>query len=173
MPLLSEYSVKATPDRRVVQVYDADAYLGGDDAWEAAKEQVVGGDGRHLYFLSIQPVIDATVTIRVWDAPPAPPTDAEGYVPVTLESPTGMLVVNQLTMGPAGDTELPRPGVYEGHAWWTGRQATADYYNQVLSQPEDDEDFDLDEAWEDCPAEEHYTLDLAFTRELAPADNAS
>ncbi|HZH27297.1 MAG TPA: hypothetical protein VEY95_08950 [Azospirillaceae bacterium] len=54
--------------------------------------------------------------IRVWDTPPTPPAAAEGHVPVSIESETGTLVVNQLEYGPAGEMTLPRPGVYEGHA---------------------------------------------------------
>jgi hypothetical protein len=27
---------------------------------------------------------------------------------------------------------LPRPGVYGGHAWWTGRQAVRDYHDTAL-----------------------------------------
>ncbi|WP_411574210.1 hypothetical protein [Streptomyces fradiae] len=173
MPLLSEYSVKATPDRGIVQVYDADAYVGDDDAWEAAKEEVVGGNGRHLFLLSLQSAIKATVTVRIWDTPTPPPTDAEGHVPVRIESPTGILVINQFTMGPTGDTTLPQPGIYEGHAWWTGRQATADYYNDVLDQMDEDPDLDLGEAWLACPAEERYTLDLALRQERIPTDAVS
>ncbi|MFB7611202.1 hypothetical protein [Streptomyces gardneri] len=40
-----------------------------------------------------------------------PPEDAEGTVPVSLESETGQFAVNQLSFGPAGTTDLPRPGV--------------------------------------------------------------
>jgi len=60
--------------------------------------------------------LDVQVIIRVWDTPPTPPAAAEGHVPVSIESETGTLVVNQLEYGPAGEMTLPRPGVYEGHA---------------------------------------------------------
>ncbi|MEV6763855.1 hypothetical protein AB0N16_25110 [Streptomyces sp. NPDC051105] len=135
MALLAEYSCKATPARRVVEVYDADAYLSDDEAMAAAHRQVVAGNGYHLYIRSLQPDIGVEVTIRVWDTPPAPPADVEGQVPVSIESETGILVVNQLEYGPAGEMTLPRPGVYEGHAWWEGRQATADYYEKQPRPP--------------------------------------
>lgn len=172
MALLAEYSCKATPARRVVEVYDADAYLSDDDAMAAARRQVVAGNGYHLYLLSLQPDIDVEVAIRVWDTPPAPPTDAEGQVPVSIESETGILVVNQLEYGPAGEMTLPRPGVYEGHAWWEGRQATADYYESSLDHPTDDTFEDhLTQAWNNCPVTERYVLDLAYTREPEPSDD--
>jgi len=169
MALLTEYSCKATPARRVVEVYDADAYLGDDDAMAAARRQVVAGNGYHLYILSLQPDIDVEITIRVWDTPPAPPADAEGQVHVSIESETGILVVNQLEYGPAGEMTLPRPGVYEGHTWWEGRQATADYYESSLDHPTDDTFEDhLTRAWNNCPVTERYVLDLAYIREPEP-----
>ncbi|MFB7931944.1 hypothetical protein ACFC4C_22890 [Streptomyces sp. NPDC056039] len=171
MTILAEYTCKATPARRVVEVYDADAYLSDDDAMAAARTQVVAGNGYHLYLLSLQPDIDVEVAIRVWDTPPAPPADAEGQVPVSIESETGTLVVNQLEYGPAGEMNLPRPGVYEGHAWWEGRQATADYYQSSLDNPTDDTFEDhLTQAWNNCPVTERYVLDLAYTREPEPVD---
>ncbi|MFJ7043715.1 hypothetical protein ACIQVC_10000 [Streptomyces sp. NPDC101112] len=171
MALLAEYSCKATPARRVVEVYDADAYLGDDDAMAAAHRQVVAGNGYHLYLLSLQPDIGVQVTIRLWDTPPAPPTEAEGHVPTSIESETGVLVVNQLGYGPAGDMTLPRPGVYEGYAWWENRQATADYYEATLSHPTDDTfENHLTQAWNNCPVTERYVLDLAYSREPEVVD---
>jgi hypothetical protein len=78
------------------------------------------------------PGIPARIEIRIWDTPPSVPTGTEGHTDITLESETGMLVVNQFTYGPVGDMSLPRPGVYEGHAWWTGRQAVRDYHDTAL-----------------------------------------
>ncbi|MET9393315.1 hypothetical protein ABZY20_23420 [Streptomyces sp. NPDC006624] len=172
MALLAEYRCKATPARRVVEVYDADAYLSDDDAMAAARIQVVAGNGYHLYLRSLQPDIDVEVTIRVWDDPPTPPADAEGQVPVSIESETGILVVNQLEYGPADEITLPRPGVYEGHAWWQNRQAAADYYDTTLDQFTNDSPEDqLTEAWDNCPVTERYVLDLAYTREPEPVDD--
>ncbi|MFF4019436.1 hypothetical protein [Streptomyces sp. NPDC001843] len=172
MALLAEYSCKATPGRCVLEVYDADAYLSDGDAMEAAHRQVVAGNGYHLYLLSLQQDIDAEVTIRIWDSPPVPPADAEGHIDVTIESETGILVVNQLAIGPAGDMTLPRPGVYEGHAWWTNRQASADYYDTTLARlAEDAPDGWLTEAWNNCPVTERYVLDLAYIREPIPIDD--
>ncbi|MEU5309039.1 hypothetical protein [Streptomyces sp. NPDC021562] len=171
MALLAEYSVTASPDRRVVEVYDADAYLGDQAAMAAAEVQVVAGNGYHLYLLSRQPDIDVKVTVRVWDTPPEPPADAEGHTPVSIESETGILVVNQLTLGPAGQMTLPRPGVYEGYAWWSGREAASAYYDEILKSMTDDWSLEqIQHAWSQCPADERYVLDLAFTRESEPDD---
>ncbi|MFJ8364598.1 hypothetical protein [Streptomyces sp. NPDC093984] len=172
MALLAEYSCKATPGRRVVEIYDADAYLGDDDAMKAARTQVVAGNGYHLYLRSLQPDIDVDVTIRLWDTPPTPPADAEGHIDISIESETGILVINQLSLGPAGEMTLPRPGVYEGHAWWTNRQATADYYDTTLTQLTDDSpDGWLTQAWNNCPVTERYVLDLAYIREPEPIED--
>ncbi|MGW2637529.1 hypothetical protein [Streptomyces sp. NPDC001348] len=172
MALLAEYSCKATPGRRVLEVYDADAYLGDDDAMAAARRQVVAGNGYHLYLLSLQPAIGVEITIRIWDTPPSPPTDAEGHVDISIESETGILVVGQLDSGPADDVTLPRPGVYEGHAWWINRQATADYYDTTLDRLADDAPEDwLGEAWDSCPVTERYVLDLAYIREPIPIED--
>ncbi|MFF4348950.1 hypothetical protein [Streptomyces sp. NPDC001530] len=124
---------------------------------------------------SLQPDIDVDVTIRIWDViwdvPPAPPADAEGHVAISIESETGFLVVNQLGLGPAGEMTLPRPGVYEGQAWWANRRAVADYYGTVLDQLTDDApEGRLIEAWSNCPVTERYVLDLAYTREPEPVD---
>ncbi|MGW9032637.1 hypothetical protein ACWGQ5_53635, partial [Streptomyces sp. NPDC055722] len=71
MALLAEHNVTATPGRRVVEIYDADAYLGDEAALDAAEQQVVAGNGYHLYILSLQPDIPVQVTLRIWDTPPA------------------------------------------------------------------------------------------------------
>ncbi|MDT0385820.1 hypothetical protein [Streptomyces dubilierae] len=163
MALLAEHHVTATPGRRVLEVYDADAYLGDEAAMDAAETQVVAGNGHHLYLLSLQPDMKVQVTIRIWDTPPAPPADAEGHVDVSLESETGVLVIGQLDRGPAGEIALPRPGVYEGNAWWQNRRAAADYYDTTLDQ--------LTEAWDSCPVTERYVLDLAYTRAPETVDD--
>ncbi|MEU0060624.1 hypothetical protein [Streptomyces sp. NPDC006334] len=172
MALLAEYRCKATPARRLVEVYDADAYLSDDDAMAAARRQVVAGNGYHLYIRSLQPDIEVEVALRVWDIAPHPPAEAEGHVPVSIESETGVLVVNQLEYGPAGEMALPRPGVYEGHAWWENRQATADYYAATLDHPTDDTFEDhLTQAWNNPPVTERYVLDLAYIREPEPVED--
>ncbi|GGV28691.1 hypothetical protein GCM10010260_81510 [Streptomyces filipinensis] len=172
MALLAEYSCRATPGRRVVEVYDADAYLGDDEAMAAARRQVVAGNGYHLYLRSLQPDIDVEVTLRIWDTPPAPPADAEGRTGISLESGTGILVINQVGLGPAGEMRLPRPGVYEGNAWWTNRQATADYYDTTLDQLTDHSSEEaLREAWNSSPVTERYVLDLTYIREPEPIDD--
>ncbi|MFK4070468.1 hypothetical protein [Streptomyces sp. NPDC029674] len=171
MPLLTEYTCTATPGRRVLEVYDADTYPDDTAILQTAEEQVVAGQRHHLYLVSLQPALKAQVSIRVWDTVPQVPADAEGHVPLAIESQTGTLVVNELEFGPAGETNLPRPGVYEGHAWWRGRQAAGDYYDSYLEQ--DTEDWTLEQTRSylaQCPAGEHYVLDLAFLREPDPLD---
>ncbi|MFD5971449.1 hypothetical protein ACFWGR_35430 [Streptomyces sp. NPDC060311] len=173
MPLITEYTVRARPDRRVVEVYDADAYLGDGDVLTASRSQVVAGNGYHLYLRSLQPDIPVQITIRIWDHPQPHPAGCEGSVPVTLESETGELVVNQFTLGPAGGTQLPRPGVYEGHASWTGRQATADYYDQCIAQGAAERwtPDRIGQAWAACPTVESYVLDLWYVREPEPLED--
>ncbi|MEU9005374.1 hypothetical protein [Streptomyces sp. NPDC048551] len=172
MSLITEYSTKARPDRRIVEVYDADAYLSDSEALQRSRTQVIAGNGYHLYLHSLQPDIEVQVTIRVWDTPQKLPENAEGTVPVSLESETGQLVVNQLTFGPAGMMDLPRPGVYDGHAAWSGREATAAYYNACLQRAVN-EQWDAEQigaAWKQCSTGEQYTLDLWFVRESEPED---
>ncbi|MFF1655973.1 hypothetical protein ACFVXW_33175 [Streptomyces sp. NPDC058251] len=173
MALLAEHHVTATPGRRVLEVYDADAFLGDSAALKAAEVQVVAGNGYHLYLLSLQPDMPVQITIRIWETPPKPPADAEGHVDISLESETGILVVGQLDRGPApDDVILPRPGVYVGHAWWTNRRAAGDYYDTTIAQlPEDAPDDWLTEAWNNCPVTERYVLDLAYSREPEPIDD--
>ncbi|MEV8548293.1 hypothetical protein AB0L04_00360 [Streptomyces glaucescens] len=172
MALLAEHDVTATPGRRVLEVYDADACLGDEAAMAAARTQVVAGNGYHLYLLSLQPDMKVRMTIRIWDSPPDPPAEAEGHTDVSLESETGILVIGRLDRGPAAEIPLPRPGVYEGHAWWQHRRAAADYYDTTLDQLTDDSPEDqLTEAWDSCPVTERYVLDLAFTREPEPIDD--
>ncbi|MFJ3205879.1 hypothetical protein [Streptomyces sp. NPDC086989] len=172
MSLITEYSTNARPDRRIVEVYDRDAYLGDDEALQQSRTQVVAGNGYHLYLHSLQPDIEVQVTIRVWGTPQKPPEDAEGTIPVFLNSETGQLVVNQLTFGPAGMMDLPRPGVYEGHAAWSGREATAAYYSMCLQRAVDEE-WDAERiraALRQCSTAERYILDLWFLRESEPEE---
>lgn len=132
---------------------------------------MVAGNGYHLY-LGLQSDMKVQVTIRIWDTPPAPPTEYEGHVDIRLESETGTLVIGQLDRGPAAEITLPRPGVYEGHAWWINRQAAADYYDTTLDQLTDSSPDDwLTEAWSNCPVTERYVLDLAYSREPEPVDD--
>lgn len=91
-----------------------------------ARAEVVAGNGYHVYLRTVQPDLRVEITIRIWDGPEDPPTDAEGWTGISLESETGELVVSRLTLGPAGMTGLPRPGVYVGHAWWNGRRVAGD-----------------------------------------------
>ncbi|MFD9374612.1 hypothetical protein ACFWBH_03565 [Streptomyces sp. NPDC059999] len=172
MPLITEYSTSAYPDRGIVEVYDSDAYLGDDEALARSRTQVVAGDGYHLFLHSLQTDIEVEVTLRIWDSPQEVLQDTEGTVPVSLESETGQLVVNQLTFGPAGVMDLPRPGVYEGHATWSGRQATADYYD-TCRQRSVQEGWSAEQigaAWKQCPDVERYVLDLWFVRDCEPDD---
>ncbi|MFE5715138.1 hypothetical protein ACFQ7J_30490 [Streptomyces sp. NPDC056501] len=170
MSLITEYSTSARPDRGLVEVYDSDAYLGSDEAFYRSRTQVVAGDGYHLYLQCLQPDIAVQVVIRVWDTPQKPPEDAEGTVPVSLESETGQLVINQLSFGPAGTMDLPRPGVYDGHAAWSGRETTAAYYNTCTQRGAEEQwdDQQIGAAWRQCPTAEQYTLDLWFVRESEP-----
>ncbi|MFF7265469.1 hypothetical protein ACFZCL_35020 [Streptomyces sp. NPDC008159] len=172
MALLAEHTITAIPGRRVIEVYDADAYVGDEAALDAAETQVVAGNGYHLYLLSLQPDMKVQVTIRIWDSQPTPPAEAEGHTDIILESETGTLVVGQLDRGPADEVTLPRSGVYEGHAWWQGRQAAADYYDTTLDQFTDDSpEGELAEAWNRCPVTERYVLDLAYSREPEVVDD--
>ncbi|MFD8014303.1 hypothetical protein [Streptomyces sp. NPDC058955] len=172
MPLITEYSTSARPDRGVVEVYDSDAYLGSDEALRRAQTEVVAGDGYHLYLRCLRADIPVHVTIRIWDTPQKPLHDAEGMVPISLDSGTGQLVINQLFLGPAGEMALPRPGVYDGHAAWTGREAKAAYY-RMCTQRAADERWDaaqIEAAWRQCPTTEQFTLDLWFVGESEPED---
>ncbi|MFE9046493.1 hypothetical protein ACFYOG_37145 [Streptomyces sp. NPDC007818] len=173
MSLIAEYSTNARPSYRLVEVYDSDAYLGDDESLQRSRTQVIAGNGYHLYLQTSQPDIEVQVTIRIWDSSQSPPEDVEGTVPVSLESETGQLVVNELTFGPAGVMDLPRPGVYDGHAAWSGREATAAYYN-VCIQRGAEERWDAEQigaAWKRCPTTEQYTLDLWFVRESDSEDD--
>ncbi|MEU5521550.1 hypothetical protein ABZ759_13010 [Streptomyces sp. NPDC047860] len=172
MALVAEYRTTAQPDRGIVEVYDADAYEADREAAVRSRAEVVAGNGYHLYLHTLQPDLRVEVAIRIWDGPQDPPTDAEGHTDISLESETGDLVVNQLTLGPAGTTRLPRPGVYAGHAWWAGRQTAADYYDQNIRggvrQPTTTEE--VGRAREQSPVTERYTFDLWFLRECEPED---
>ncbi|MEU0117062.1 hypothetical protein ABZ137_26030 [Streptomyces bobili] len=173
MTLITEYRTSARPDRCVIEVYDADAYEGDEEAWDRAVTEVVAGNGYHLYLRTLQPDLRVEVAIQVWDAPQDPPEGVEGWIGIRLESETSELVVNQLASGPAGTTRLPRPGVYAGHAWWTGRQAAAEYYDQNIrggSQQLDTVE-DVRRVLELSPVVERYTLDLWFLRDPEPVDD--
>ncbi|MCX3061163.1 hypothetical protein [Streptomyces beihaiensis] len=173
MQLVAEYTVKARPDRRVLEVYDADAYLSDEQALIASRSQVVAGNGYHLYLRSLQDVLDATINIRIWSGPARPPGDVEGTTPVTLESETGTLVIAAFTAGPVGEMTLPRPGVYTGHASWRGRQAAEVSYQTTLNSLTDDaSDEDIAAAWARTPAtEEAYVLDLHYLRAVDDEDD--
>ncbi|MEU6384438.1 hypothetical protein ABZ847_12785 [Streptomyces bauhiniae] len=173
MTLIAEYRTTARPDRGIVEIYDAAAYEADPQAVVRARAEVVAGNGYHLYLHTLQPDLSVMVAIRVWNGPQRPPEDAEGWTAVVLESETGDVVVNQLALGPAGMTTLPRPGVYTGHAWWTGRQAAADYYDQNVRggtrQPMTVEE--VVRAREQSPVTEQYTFDLWFLRDCEDEDD--
>ncbi|MFF4174068.1 hypothetical protein [Streptomyces sp. NPDC001744] len=173
MSLITEYSTNVLPGHMLVEVYDADACLGDDEAFLRSRTQVVAGNGYRLYVQTGQRDIEVRVAIRIWDAPRKPPEDAEGVVPVSLESETGQLVVSEIAFGPSGVMDLPRPGVYGGHATWSGREATVAYYRRChrLAAEERWEAGRLEAAWKQCPAVEQYTLDLWFVRESEPEDD--
>ncbi|MEU8779593.1 hypothetical protein [Streptomyces sp. NPDC048606] len=172
MPLLVQATTLARPSYRLVEVYDSDAYLTDDEAIAAAERNVVGGNGYHLYMLSLQSDLKVEVTIRVWEAPQPSPVDVEGFTPVSLESETGVLVVGQFALGPAGEMSLPRSGVYEGTVSWSGRAAAARYHEQALREIEGDwSTTRIRQLWDDNPQPEQYILDLWYVREPEPVDD--
>ena len=71
MPLITEYTVRARPDRRVVEVYDADAYLGdGDDTfkWDNGEgSDVVEGQDGHDTMVFNGAGINETVSLTAKD----------------------------------------------------------------------------------------------------------
>ncbi|WP_240679135.1 MULTISPECIES: hypothetical protein [unclassified Streptomyces] len=165
MQPIAEYTVNAVPDRGLIEVYDADAYMADAAAMKASRQQVVAGNGYHLYLHSLQSEIAVEVHVRIWASEEKIPDHAEGSTSVSIESETGILVIGQLTFGPAGEMELPEAGVYEGVAWWTGRQPVAEYRDSILSQIGDDWSVDqITRKWKECPASESYFLDLMFSR---------
>ncbi|MDX3646505.1 hypothetical protein P1P70_45520, partial [Streptomyces sp. MB09-02B] len=64
-------------------------------------------------------------------------------------------------------------GTSAGHAWWTGRQATADYYDELIRQGATQpwSPGQLAQAREQPPVTEQYTLDLWFLRACEPEDD--
>ena len=91
---------------------------------------------------------------------------------LSLESETGILVIGQLSLGPAGEMELPRAGLYEGIASWTGREAVAAYHDDILRQIDDDWGVEeISRAWRGCPFTEEYVLDLSFSRPSTPDED--
>ncbi|MFE9469304.1 hypothetical protein ACFYNW_37935 [Streptomyces virginiae] len=172
MTLIAEHTILAHPARGLVEVYDSDAFTGDDDALQRSRAQVVAGNPYHLYLHSLQPEIQVHITIRLWEGPQQPSIDSEGAIALSLESETGVLVVNQLDYGPAGDVNLPRPGVYEGYAAWTGREATAAYHRATMQRAaaEGWDGEQIASAWTQCPATENYTLNLWFVREPEPEE---
>ncbi|MFJ3880779.1 hypothetical protein ACIPW5_25395 [Streptomyces sp. NPDC090077] len=173
MALITHYSTTARPDRGIIQVYDSDAYIGDDETLQNSRTQVVAGNGYHLYLHSLQPDIPVEIVIRIWDTPQQPPEDAEGVTAVTLEVATGLLVVNQLSYGPAGEVSLPQPGVYGGHVAWKGRQETAAYYGSTIRRAAEEQwtPEQIGSSWGECSAAEQYAFDLWFIRECEPDDD--
>ncbi|MFD3938144.1 hypothetical protein ACFWSF_26365 [Streptomyces sp. NPDC058611] len=162
MSLITELKTLAYPDYRLLEIRDSDTIVTDDEAADASRTRVVVGSGPHIYISSLQRDIDVQVTIRIWDSPQEPPTDVEGHTQVSFESPTGLISVDQLTMGSAAFMALPCPGVYEGHAAWTNRQATSDYVDECMdrSLEEDWDSIQTRQAWNECPVLEEYTIDL-------------
>lgn len=109
MTILAEHRLLAVPDRRVIELYDADAYVGTSAVLDQLDEHVVAGDGYHLYIGSLQSGVGVEVTIRVHSAPPATWPPADGSTELTLECTTGSLIVGEFTAGVAGEVELPAP----------------------------------------------------------------
>jgi hypothetical protein len=170
MTLVAEHRTTVRPDRRTIEVHDADAYEGDAEAWRRAEAEVVAGNGYHLYIRTLQPDLRVEVAVRIRDGPQDPPEDVEGRTGICLESGTGELVVNQLTFGPVGMTRPTRPGVCTGHAWWTARQAAADHYDQNVrggsQQPLTVEG--VHRALQRSPVMERYVLDLWYLRDSLP-----
>ncbi|MFE3942571.1 hypothetical protein ACFXPV_11970 [Streptomyces sp. NPDC059118] len=172
MQPIAEYAVSARPDRCSVEIYDADAYLADEAAMKASRQQVVAGNGYHLYVHSLQSEIQVGVRIRIWPMARNVLAQAEGVTPVSLESETGILVIGQLSLGPAGEMELPRAGVYEGTASWRGREAVAAYHDDILRQIDDNWGVEeISRAWRECPFVEEYVLDLSFSRPSTPDED--
>ncbi|MGW7344962.1 hypothetical protein [Streptomyces sp. NPDC054854] len=165
VPLIAELETLACPAYRLLEIRDSDAIVADDEAGVASRTRVVVGSGPHIYISSLQRDIYVQVVIRIWDSPQDPRTDGEGHTPLSFESPTGLISVDELTRGSAASMALP-PGVYEGHAAWNNRQATSDYFDECMdrSLEEDWNSIQLRQAFNECPVLEEYTIALWHVR---------
>ncbi|MFC5723224.1 hypothetical protein ACFP1Z_23930 [Streptomyces gamaensis] len=172
MALITEIRTLAKPDYEALDISDPEADAVDSEALEDARAHVVASSGYHVYVHSLQRDIKVEVVIRVWDGPqPTPGQSVSGFVRLALESENGVLMVNQFTSGPAGEMSLPRPGVYEGYASWSGREEVVAYRDSVVRQLTSDWSVeDMRQAWERCPVPERYVLDLWYVRESSAGD---
>ena len=119
-------------------------------ALEDADVAIVGGGRWQIAIKAGQDTAAIAVTIQLWDTPPdhAPGNDWEGPRPLTIESPQGALILENISSGPIpleprGVERVALPGgagVYHVQAWHRGREQAATAVTGLWEADEVDED---------------------------------
>ncbi|QDY80028.1 hypothetical protein [Streptomyces qinzhouensis] len=118
---LSARHFRVTPDYGGFDLYDGDSDAGDPQVATAARSDVAAGNGYEIA-IACAGIMAVNLTIEAWET--APDTDFtfwEGHRLLSLECPTGILVISERTI----DTsvfELPEPGVYTVRVMYSGWQ---------------------------------------------------
>lgn len=138
MPSLAEFSTLATPVYRTLLVRDADADadIDGGATMLRANRDVVASNGYQLYLGSLQESGKVSVRLQVWDGPrSAELTDWSGQVDARLTLNTGLVIVEEITSGPAAEWRLPTgAGEYAVRAYFRHREEKADRVSRIYQE---------------------------------------
>jgi hypothetical protein len=153
MTLVGTYRGQAVPLYGRLLVLDP-SMAGKDEpdlrrALEDADVAIVGGGRWQIAINAGQDTAAITVTIQLWDALPdhPPGNDWEGPRALTIESPQGALILENISSGPIplepnGAERITLPGgagVYHVQAWHSGREQAATAITELWDADEVDE----------------------------------
>lgn len=153
------------PDYKMVSVHGGNgAAHGSEDVISQAVLDRAAADRHWIVIPCGNSTVRVGFDIRIWGAEP-PSGDEAGFdreYRFTVGFPEGELVVDQGTMGTAGQIDLPQAGTYHVRlrSW---NQDLVMREAEAIEDQADDEDWDIyyqREMLERLDGKEHYALDL-------------
>ncbi|MFY7066926.1 hypothetical protein ACOQFV_31185 [Nocardiopsis changdeensis] len=159
---LARFETLAKPWYRVIDLHDS-AAESNEEPLRVPGSQIIGGAREHLYIQCAQDSARVRVHLRMWDseAEAVHPGWSEPE-PGVLACPSGTLLVDQWTVGPAAEWDLPRAGLLHTQVRQRGRQ---DAIRKIaeLREAADERGFTVEETtalMRDLDGTEQYLVDL-------------
>jgi hypothetical protein len=165
--LLAEHELRTVPAYRLITLRDQDndADTGGREAIDQAQRSIVASTGYELYISCAQDLIPISVQLEVWSGRPSH-DDSLSPSPLTLECPTGQLVLGSPTGDAVGIELTTGPGIYDLLVTAHGRPEAQQQREQILAALGSSSDIDLRATAEQHATLERYTISMWRTAEL-------
>ncbi|MFC4086636.1 hypothetical protein [Amycolatopsis samaneae] len=164
----SAYQLRTVPAYRLITLRDQDndAGVGARDAIERAGTTIVASTGYELYISCAQDLLPVLVRVEIREDYPAGENADASSLRLTLECPSGRLVLGSPTGEAIGIDLTTGPGVYRVLVTHHGRLEAERRREQLLTRLAENPGLDLRAAAEEHSGLERYTVALWRTGDL-------